>query len=59
MFQTCKTFVYLQNTNKDIFEISKSFLTLHIDSNRITKVQAQKCSKYTVKIVHVTLVVQL
>ncbi len=57
-FQTCKTFVHLQNTNDDIFDEIQE-LSDPIDSKPTTTFKAPKGSKHIVKIVHVTSVVQL
>ncbi len=51
-FQTRKPFVYLRNTNEDIFDEIWAFWAC-IDSNATDTFKAQKCSKNIVKIVHV------
>ncbi len=57
-FQTCKTFIYLQNTNYDIFDEFWELSDPPIDSKGPTTIKAQKRSKEIVKIIHVTSVVQ-
>jgi len=49
-FQTCKTFVHLQNTNY-IFDEIQTLSDPPIDYNTITTFKAQKGSKGIVKIV--------
>ncbi len=52
-FQTCKTFIHLQNTNEDIFWWNPRDFWPSIDSNTTDTFKAQKCSKDIIKIVHV------
>ncbi len=57
-FQTCKTFVHLQNTNDGIFDAFRELSDPPIDSKDPYTIKAQKRGKEIVKIIHVTSVVQ-
>ncbi len=58
-FQTRKTFVQLRNTIQGIFDEFWELSDSPIDSKGFITINAQKCSKDIVKIVHVTSVAQL
>ncbi len=57
-FQTCKTFVHLQNTNSNIFDEFWELSDPPIDNKDPNTIKAQKLSKDIIKIIHVTSVVQ-
>ncbi len=57
-FQTCKTLIYLRNTNDNIFDEFWGLSEPPIDSKGTTTIKAQKRSKEIIKIIHVTSVVQ-
>ncbi len=57
-FQTRKTFVHLQNTNKDVFDEIESYLTLHRQQHN-WNVPKSRNIDYIGKTVHVTSVAQL
>ncbi len=60
-FQTCKTFLHLQNTNADIFDEIQELSDIKqqcINSNVTDTFKALKFSMDIVKIVHVSPVVQ-
>ncbi len=57
-FQTRKTFVHLQNTNKDVFDEIESYLTLHRQQHN-WNVPKSRNIEYIGKTVHVTSVAQL
>ncbi len=46
LFQTCKTFVYLRNTNQDIFDEFRDLSDPPIDSKDPNTIKAQKRSKH-------------
>ncbi len=58
-FQTCKTFVQLQNTNKDIFDEIQELSDPEKTTTELPTFKVQKGSKDIDKIVHVTSVRQL
>ncbi len=46
LFQMCKTFVYLRNTNQDIFDEFRDLSDPPIDSKDPNTIKAQKRSKH-------------